>query len=65
MANKRFPHDCQGCKHYVHYDMSVDDWTSICDYMHTQVDDCDSDNMWCYCTLSEQQKEDEENAEIH
>lgn len=39
---KCFPLDCTiDCPHYKTWDMSVDDWTSICDILKVQVDDCD------------------------
>ena len=62
MSSKHFPQDCKGCKYYITYDMSVDDWTNICTYMHVQVDDCDSDFGWCECTLPESLKEKNKDA---
>lgn len=38
---KCFPVDCRGCTHYHSWDMSVDDWTNVCDILNAQVDDCD------------------------
>lgn len=42
MAKKKyFPNDCAGCPHFHSFDMSIDDWTNICDILKVQVDDCD------------------------
>ena len=52
MANKRFPQDCTTeCPHFHAWDMSVDDWTCVCDLLKVQIDDCDSDFQWMYCPL--------------
>lgn len=38
----RFPIDCpMECPHLQAWDMSVDDWTYVCDELKTQIDDCD------------------------
>lgn len=42
---RKFPMDYKGCKYFYRYDMSVDDWTSICRKNGRQVDDCD---LWFY-----------------
>ena len=41
--SKYFPVDCKGCPYYHSYDMSVDDWTNVCDVLGAQIDDCDID----------------------
>jgi len=39
---KRFPLDCpRDCPHLHSWDMSIDDWTNICDLLNIQIDDCD------------------------
>lgn len=40
---KRFPTGCDGCQHFKTWDMSIDDWTSYCDVLKVQIDDCDID----------------------
>lgn len=48
----KFPKDCSRvCSHYHTWDMSIDDWTSVCDLLNKRVDDCDMDFMWFYCPL--------------
>jgi len=39
----KFPKDCWGkdCVHFHIWDMSIDDYTCICDLLKVQVDDCD------------------------
>lgn len=36
-----FPKDCNGCKHFISYDLSIDDYTNICKKHGWQVDDMD------------------------
>ena len=49
---KTFPRDCtKKCPHYKTWDMSVDDWTSYCDLLKEQVDDCDEDYIRFRCPL--------------
>lgn len=49
---KCFPLDCTiECPHYKTWDMSVDDWTSVCDILKVQVDDCDGDIIRYRCPL--------------
>ena len=56
MSNKKFPKDCtRDCPHYQSWDMSVDDWTNVCDLLKVQIDDCDMDFNWMYCPLEEQE----------
>lgn len=52
MGMKRFPMDCTPeCPHLRTWDMSVDDWTSVCDILNVQVDDCDGDIIRYRCPL--------------
>lgn len=54
MQIKTFPMDCTiDCPHYKTWDTSVDDWTSYCDLLKVQVDDCDSDYIRYRCPLEE------------
>jgi hypothetical protein len=53
--SKVFPRDCRSCPHYHTWDMSVDDWTSVCDVLHIQVDDCDSDYIKYKCPLDKEE----------
>lgn len=49
---KCFPLDCTlECPHLHIWDMSVDDWTSVCDILKVQIDDCDTYNIFCRCPL--------------
>ena len=49
---KCFPLDCTTeCPHFKTLDMPVDDWTSICDILKVQVDDCDGDYIRYRCPL--------------
>ena len=49
---KYFPLDCTiECQHFKTWDMSVDDWTSGCDILKVQVDDCDGDILRYRCPL--------------
>ena len=51
---KRFPRDCtKECPHFHTWDLSIDDWTSVCDLLKVQIDDCDMDFNWMYCPLKE------------
>ena len=50
MADKKFPQDCTNdCPHFHAWDMSVDDWTCVCNLLKIQIDLCDSDFKWAYC----------------
>lgn len=60
--SKYFPMDCRGCPHYHTWDMSVDDWTSVCDVLKVQIDDCDSDFYKYKCPLN--QKEDKDGSDL-
>lgn len=41
--NKTFPKDCtKNCPYYKRWDLSVDDYTNVCDKLHIQVDDYDA-----------------------
>ena len=49
---KCFPLDCTlECPHLHAWDMSVDDWTLVCDILKVQIDDCDGYNIFCRCPL--------------
>ena len=49
---KKFPEDCpRDCPHLTSFDMSIDDWTNICDLIPAQVDDCDMDYVSYPCPL--------------
>lgn len=49
---KYFPLNCTTeCPHLHTWDMSVDDWTSVCDILKVQVDDCDGDFIHYRCPL--------------
>lgn len=40
---RKFPLDCpRDCPHLHCWDMSVDDWTNVCDVLNEQIDDCDT-----------------------
>ncbi len=53
MSDKKFPKDCtKDCPHFHTWDMSVDDWTCVCDLLNTQIDLCDSDFEWMFCPLN-------------
>ena len=40
---RRFPLDCpRNCPHLHSWDMSIDDWTNVCDLLNMQIDDCDA-----------------------
>lgn len=50
--NKKFPKDCPiNCSHFHTYDLSIDDWTCICDKLHAQIDECDMDFSFMFCPL--------------
>jgi len=38
----KFPKDCKDCPYYTYYDMSIDDYTSICEINGMHIDDCDT-----------------------
>lgn len=40
--SKIFPKDCNGCKHFYSYDLSIDDYTNVCKKNGWQVDDIDA-----------------------
>ena len=49
---KKFPLDCSfKCPHYHSYDLSIDDWTCVCDKLNVQIDECDTDFKWMFCPL--------------
>ena len=54
MKDIRFPQDCPiECPHLETWDMSIDDWTSICDLLKVQIDNCDCIYNWIECPLTE------------
>lgn len=56
---KRFPRDCtKECPHFHTWDLSIDDWTSVCDLLKVQIDDCDMDFNWMFCPLKEGANDD-------
>lgn len=53
MADKRFPRDCTtDCPHFKTWDLSVDDWTCVCDKLGVQIDECDMDFSWRHCPIA-------------
>ena len=57
MAMKYFPSDCnRQCPHLHTWDLSVDDWTSVCDILKVQVDDCDGDIIRYKCPLDSDER---------
>jgi hypothetical protein len=49
---KCFPLDCTTeCPHFKTWDLSIDDWTSVCDILNVQIDDCDGDIIRYRCPL--------------
>lgn len=45
-----FPRDCsRNCPHFHTWDMSIDDWTSVCDLLKIQIDDCDMNYRYEIC----------------
>ena len=63
---KTFPKNCtKECPYYHGWDLSVDDYTNVCDKLHVQVDDCDAYGPFyvpILCPLDE--KEDRSEEEI-
>lgn len=54
MSNKKFPRDCTAdCLHFHTWDMSIDDWTCVCDKFGVQIDECDMGFNWMFCPLKE------------
>ena len=40
--SKQFPKDCnKDCPHFHTWDMSIDDYTCVCDKLGIQIDECD------------------------
>ena len=49
-----FPRDCpRDCPHFHAWDMSIDDWTCVCDLLHCQIDECDEDYQQARCPLDD------------
>ena len=47
-----FPKDCpKECPYLRCWDLSIDDWTSVCDKLKIQIDDCDMDFNSVECPL--------------
>ena len=43
----RFPIDCPAeCPHMQAWDMSIDDWTYVCNKLSVQIDGCDTWVKW-------------------
>ena len=41
--SKKFPINCsENCPHYHYWDLSIDDYTNVCDKLQLQVDDMDA-----------------------
>lgn len=41
--SKQFPKDCPNdCPYLEQWDLSIDDYTSVCNKLHVQVDDMDA-----------------------
>lgn len=54
---KKFPLDCSfECPHYHSWDLSIDDWTCVCDKLGVQIDECDMDFKWMFCPLDNNKK---------
>lgn len=64
--SKFFPKKCTNeCPYYHWWDISIDDYTNVCDKLHVQVDDCDADGPFyvlILCLLAE--SEDNTNEEL-
>ena len=57
-----FPIDCPAdCPHLKSWDMSVDDWTYVCDELNVQIDGCDTFNKWFLptCPLEREAKDEQ------
>lgn len=58
---KKFPMDCtEDCPNYHCWDMSIDDYTNVCDKLEVQVDDMDAYGPWytpLICPLEEKSEE--------
>lgn len=52
---RSFPKDCpKECKYLKSWDLSIDDWTHVCEKLHIQTDDYDCLSPFCpLCPLSE------------
>ena len=41
--SKNFPRDCpKDCPYYKSWDLSIDDYTNLCEILGIQIDDCDA-----------------------
>lgn len=60
----RFPIDClMECPHLQAWDMSVDDYTYVCDALGMQIDGCDTffKSLLPYCPIEKRGEQDEIN----
>lgn len=49
-----FPRDCpRDCPHFRAWDMSIDNWTCVCDLLHCQYDECDTGFQQVRCPLDD------------
>lgn len=63
MTEKIFPRDCTDkCPHFQTWDMSVDDWTCICDLLGVQIDVCDMNYQFMHCPLKDDETEQRSNS---
>lgn len=62
--SKTFPKDCtKECPYYHSWDLSIDDYTNVCDKLHVQVDDCDAYGPFyvpILCPLDEKEEKESE-----
>ena len=60
--SKTFPENCtKECPYYHSWDLSIDDYTNVCDKLHIQVDDCDAYGSLyvpILCPLDEKEEEE-------
>jgi len=60
---KEFPKDCTiDCPHFHCWDLSIDDYTNVCDKLGVQVDDCDAYSPFyipLFCPLEDMKESDE------
>ncbi len=56
----QFPIDCPiDCPHLKAWDMSIDDWTYVCDKLSVQIDGCDMLVKWVLPICPIERKENE------
>lgn len=58
---RRFPIGCPNdCPHLHSWDLSVDDWTHVCDKLEMQMDEYDYGyNIFPFCPLSDKEQKNE------